>query len=164
MIVESDNPDFRITRFGINEKGQPYIEVAGRAGGTRPHAHEHGVEVHVHENMGMPHSHPDFELIYAYVIFTDAGAWIINAHGFSHGVRTGDEVWHIEKGVFDSDSNPQLLLQSENAGSFELRDHDAVFKDTGATAVYSAMTMTLEHVGAPDLVARVDYVIDSKYY
>lgn len=137
--------DFDIKKVGINKQGNPFVKVKGEAGRTTP-----------------PNTASDFELVYTYVVFTDNGVWAINAHGFSHGGTSGGEKWHNEQITFDNDGNPQCIATARDAGDFVFDGHNVIFTGTGATKVYRAMTMSLEHIAQPNCIAQTLKILDQE--
>lgn len=141
------NKDFDITKVGINSDGNPFIQVSGTAGGTKPPE--------------------ETDIIYGYFVWTNTGVWVINAHAFSHGQNTGDDQWHNERVVFDKNNVPKCLVGAEDAGGIVLDAHNAIFTGTGATKVYNAMTIQLEHLMSTDKVcddaiAKVTQILDKQ--
>ena len=132
------NSDFDIKKFGIDNDGNPYIDVYGKAGGTTVN---------------------DGNTILAYVFVTDAGAFAVTSHG---GIEDSDEVDDDEEfhGHLVALSSAGCVVGITDDGDAQLNNKRVSITNTGATALNGVLTAQLNVIPAGICVTSVFDTID----
>ncbi len=116
---------FKITSYGTDKNGNPYMTVEGMAGEFEPE---------------------DESSIYAYVFVTKQGTYAVTSHmGNDTPDEEHDELdWHAHKITLDR-KNCITSLNSE--GEFEMMTNRVTLLDTGTSSVSEAMAFEFEESG-----------------
>lgn len=120
----NENPDFDIKKFGLNDDGDPYIDVYGTGAGTTV-------------NNG--------DTIYAYVFVTDAGAFAVTSHGgIEDSTEVGDDTeFHGHLVTLGNVNDDTCVVGISETGDAAFHNARVSITGTGATSIAGALTASL---------------------
>jgi len=124
---DTADPNFDITKAGFNEFGNPYIKVAGEAGGTES-----------------TESSPAFAYVFA---FTNGHHFAVASHlGFSDSKEgNGADDWHAHRITTSDDAGGHFacLTGADDRGKANLHPHRVVLLHTAETDLDHVATVTI---------------------
>ena len=117
---DATDPNFDIRQAGLDDSGNPYLKVTGKAGGTTPS------------------SPSQSSLVYAYVFVTNAGIYAVTSHQAEDSGQVGNDLeWHSHLVTLDGSG---CVTGISDAGVTKLSGEKVTVLGTGATDVLGVAT------------------------
>lgn len=122
--VTNGNPNFDIKMIGVNDDGDPYVDVWGKGGATTVN---------------------DGDTILAYVLFTDAGVFAVTSHGgIEDSTEVGDdEEFHGHLVTLGAVNESTCVVGITDEGEASIQNKRVAISGTSATTITGALTVSI---------------------
>ena len=120
FAAKVNEQDFELVDFGIDDDGNPFMTVEGKAGGTKS---------------------TDAEVIYAYVFVTNDGIYAVTSHGGEDSEQVEvDSKYHTHLIELDGDN---CITHIEDAGNVKLKQDTVTLTETDASELDAVKAVKL---------------------